>query len=128
MVQNKFLTRHNGPQNEDVKLMLAKMGLSSVDQLIDETIPANIRLENDLDLEEGMDEYSYLQHVRQLASKNKIYKTYIGLGYYNTIVPSVIMRNVFENPGWYTSYTPYQARSEERRVGKECRSRWSPYH
>ncbi|VAW27890.1 Glycine dehydrogenase [decarboxylating] (glycine cleavage system P protein), partial [hydrothermal vent metagenome] len=116
MIQNKFLTRHNGPQNEDVKQMLEKMGLSSVDQLIDETIPANIRLKDDLELEEGMDEYSYLHHVRQLASKNKIYKTYIGLGYYNTIVPAVIMRNVFENPGWYTSYTPYQAEISQGRL------------
>jgi len=116
MVHNKFLTRHNGPQNEDVQSMLGKMGLSSVDQLIDETIPANIRLKNDLELNEGMDEYSYLQHIRQLASKNKIYKTYIGLGYYNTIVPSVILRNVFENPGWYTSYTPYQAEISQGRL------------
>jgi len=116
MVQNKFLTRHNGPQNEDVKQMLEKMGLSSVDQLIDETIPTNIRLKNELELEEGMDEYSYLQHIRHLASKNKIHKTYIGLGYYNTIVPSVIMRNVFENPGWYTSYTPYQAEISQGRL------------
>jgi glycine dehydrogenase len=116
MVQNKFLTRHNGPQNEDVKQMLEKMGLSSVDQLIDETIPANIRLKNDLSLEEGMDEYSYLKHVRQIATQNKIFKTYIGLGYYNTIVPSVILRNVFENPGWYTSYTPYQAEISQGRL------------
>jgi len=116
MVQNKFLTRHNGPQNEDVKCMLEKMGLSTVDQLIDETIPANIRLTDDLDLEEGMDEYSYLKHVRQIAIQNKIFKTYIGLGYYNTIVPSVIMRNVFENPGWYTSYTPYQAEISQGRL------------
>ncbi len=116
MVQNKFLTRHNGPQNEDVKHMLEKMGLSSVDQLIDETIPSNIRLKNDLDLGEGMDEYSYLKHVRQIAIQNKIFKTYIGLGYYNTIVPSVIMRNVFENPGWYTSYTPYQAEISQGRL------------
>ncbi len=116
MVQNKFLTRHNGPQNEDVKIMLRKMGVPSVELLIDETIPANIRLKDDPDLEEGMDEYSYLRHVRQLASQNKIYKTYIGLGYYNTIVPSVIMRNVFENPGWYTSYTPYQAEISQGRL------------
>ncbi len=95
MVQNKFLSRHNGPQSEDVKHMLHKMGLSSVDHLIDETIPANIRLKNDLNIGEGMDEYSYLQHVRQIANQNKLFKTYIGLGYYNTIVPSVIMRNVF---------------------------------
>ena len=116
MVQNKFLTRHNGPQNNDVKIMLRKMGVPSVEQLINETIPANIRLKDDPDLEEGMDEYSYLQHVRQLASQNKIYKTYIGLGYYNTIVPPVIMRNVFESPGWYTSYTPYQAEISQGRL------------
>ena len=116
MVQNKFLTRHNGPQNEDVKHMLEKMGLSSVDQLIDETIPSNIRLKNDLNLGEGMDEYSYLKHVRQIATQNKIFKTYIGMGYYNTIVPSVILRNVFENPGWYTSYTPYQAEISQGRL------------
>jgi glycine dehydrogenase len=116
MSQNKFLVRHNGPQNGDVKQMLQKMGLASVEQLIDETVPAGIRLKKELDLEEGMDEYVYLQHVRKLASKNKIYKTYIGLGYYNTIVPSVIMRNVFENPGWYTSYTPYQAEISQGRL------------
>ncbi len=96
--------------------MLQKMGLSSVDQLIDQTVPAGIRLKEDLDLEEGMDEYSYLQHVRKLASQNKIFKTYIGQGYYNTIVPPVIMRNVFENPGWYTSYTPYQAEISQGRL------------
>ena len=116
MNQNTFLSRHNGPQDEDVQHMLTKMGLSSVEQLIDQTIPAGIRLKEDLDLEEGMDEYSYLQHIRKLASQNKIYKTYIGLGYYNTIVPPVIMRNVFENPGWYTSYTPYQAEISQGRL------------
>jgi glycine dehydrogenase len=116
MNQNKFLARHIGPQSGDVKQMLRKMGLSSVEQLIDETIPAGIRLKEELDLEEGMDEYAYLQHVRKLASKNKIFKSYIGLGYYNTIVPPVIMRNVFENPGWYTSYTPYQAEISQGRL------------
>ncbi len=116
MIQNTFLPRHNGPQKEDVQHMLKKMGLSSVEQLIDQTIPAGIRLKDDLDLEEGMDEYSYLQHIRELASQNKIYKTYIGQGYYNTIVPPVIMRNVFENPGWYTSYTPYQAEISQGRL------------
>ena len=116
MVQNTFLSRHNGPRDEEVQWMLQKMGLSSVEQLIDETIPANIRLKNDLDLEEGMDEYRYLQYMRKLASQNKIFKTYIGRGYYNTIVPPVIMRNVFENPGWYTSYTPYQAEISQGRL------------
>ncbi len=116
MTQNTFLSRHNGPQNEDVRYMLRKMGLSSVEQLIDQTIPAGIRLKEDLDLPDGMDEYSYLQHIRKLASRNKIFKTYIGQGYYNTFVPPVILRNVFENPGWYTSYTPYQAEISQGRL------------
>lgn len=116
MVQNKFLVRHIGPSEEEIIQMLRKLGLSSVEQLIDETIPANIRLKEDLDLEEGMDEYSYLQYIKKRASQNKIFKTYIGLGYYNTIVPPVIMRNVFENPGWYTSYTPYQAEISQGRL------------
>ncbi len=116
MIQNTFSSRHNGPQSGDVRHMLQKMGLSSVKQLIDQTVPAGIRLKKDLDLEEGMDEYSYLQHIRKLASQNKIFKTYIGQGYYNTVVPPVIMRNVFENPGWYTSYTPYQAEISQGRL------------
>ena len=116
MVNSNFLERHNGPQQHDVEIMLKKMGLNSLDQLIDETIPANIRLPKDLELEEGMSEYEFLKHMHLLSHKNKIFKSYIGLGYYNTIVPSVIMRNVFENPGWYTSYTPYQAEISQGRL------------
>ncbi len=116
MAQNTFLSRHNGPQSEDVQLMLKKMGLSSIEQLIDQTIPAGIRLQKELDLPEGMNEYDYLQHIRRLAARNKIFKTYIGQGYYNTFVPPVIQRNVFENPGWYTSYTPYQAEISQGRL------------
>ena len=116
MAQNNFIRRHNGPQNNDIKIMLEEMGLDSVDQLIDETIPAKIRMKEDLDISEGMTEYEYLNHIRSLAAKNKVFKTYIGLGYYNTIVPPVIMRNVFENPGWYTSYTPYQAEISQGRL------------
>jgi len=111
-----FLYRHNGPRPEDVKLMLETMGLDSVDQLIDETIPADIRLKNGLNVDAGLTENEYLQLIKNIGAKNKVFKTYIGLGYYNTITPSVILRNVFENPGWYTSYTPYQAEISQGRL------------
>ncbi len=111
-----FVNRHNGPSGDDVKTMLDSMGLDSVDQLIDQTIPEDIRLKNSLNIEEGLSEYDYLNHMRNMAKKNKIFKSYIGMGYYNTIVPPVIQRNVFENPGWYTSYTPYQAEISQGRL------------
>ena len=116
MNTKNFVNRHNGPSDNDVIHMLERMGLESVNQLIDQTIPENIRLKNDLVLDEGLTEYEYLNHMRKLASKNKIFKSYIGMGYYNTIVPPVILRNVFENPGWYTSYTPYQAEISQGRL------------
>ena len=116
MKQKDFLSRHIGPGAEETKTMLQTMGLNSVDQLIDETIPPAIRLKNPLQLEDGMSEYDYLNHIRSIAKKNKVYKSYIGMGYYNTVVPSVILRNVFENPGWYTSYTPYQAEISQGRL------------
>ncbi|MBN2639137.1 MAG: aminomethyl-transferring glycine dehydrogenase [Bacteroidales bacterium] len=116
MNHNTFSTRHIGPQSEDIKAMLDKMGLDSIDQLINETIPEHIRLEKDLDIKDGVSEFQYLKQARELASKNKVFKTYIGLGYYNTFVPPVIMRNVFENPGWYTAYTPYQAEISQGRL------------
>ena len=111
-----FLYRHNGPRKEDIDQMLKTMNLESVDQLIDETIPANIRFKNDLNLADGLSEYEYLQLIKSIGAKNKVFKSYIGLGYYNTITPSVILRNVFENPGWYTSYTPYQAEISQGRL------------
>jgi len=116
MNTKNFVNRHNGPSDKDVKHMLDRMGLDSVNQLIDQTIPENIKLKNDLDLDEGLSEYEYLNHMRKLAAKNKVFKSYIGMGYYNTIVPPVILRNVFENPGWYTSYTPYQAEISQGRL------------
>ncbi len=116
MSTKDFLYRHNGPRKEDVIQMLDTMGLNSVDQLIDETIPANIRFKNEIKVDEGLTEYDYLQLIRSIGSKNKVFKTYIGLGYYSTITPSVILRNVFENPGWYTSYTPYQAEISQGRL------------
>ncbi|PLW98478.1 MAG: glycine dehydrogenase (aminomethyl-transferring) [Marinilabiliales bacterium] len=116
MKANTFLKRHNGPNKQDVKKMLESMGLKAIEQLIDETVPKSIRLDKPLNLGEGMSEYEYLNHIRTVAKMNKVFKSYIGMGYYNTISPSVIIRNVFENPGWYTSYTPYQAEISQGRL------------
>jgi len=116
MNTGNFVNRHNGPSDSDVEYMLNSLGLNSVDQLIDQTIPVDIRLKDELNIGEGLSEYEYLNHIRKLSQENKIFKSYIGMGYYNTIVPSVILRNVFENQGWYTSYTPYQAEISQGRL------------
>jgi len=116
MNTNSFLLRHIGPREEDVNSMLSTIGVDSVDELIDQTIPAAIRLEEDLDLADGLSEQEFLGHIKELAQKNKQYKTYIGLGYHNAVLPSVIQRNVLENPGWYTAYTPYQAEIAQGRL------------
>ena len=111
-----FESRHIGPREEEVKPMLQKIGVSSIDELIDKTVPAGIRLKKPIELDAAMTEFEYLNHIQSVANKNKIYKTYIGLGYYNSITPSVILRNIFENPGWYTAYTPYQAEIAQGRL------------
>jgi glycine dehydrogenase len=116
MITNNFISRHNGPGTEETELMLKIIGVDSLDQLIDETIPASIRLPKPLNLPAGLNEFEYLNHIKILASKNKVFKSYIGMGYYNTITPGVILRNIFENPGWYTSYTPYQAEISQGRL------------
>lgn len=116
MIDNQFINRHNGPRKEDVKFMLERLGLKSVEELIEKTVPASIQLPDGIGSNAGMSEYNYLNHIRNLSKKNKVFKSYIGLGYYNTIVPPVIMRNIFENPGWYTSYTPYQAEIAQGRL------------
>lgn len=113
---DKFVNRHNGPRDNDVKAMLSTIGAKSVDELIEQTIPSAIRLKKALDLPAGMTEYNYHKHLRAIAAKNKVYKTYIGLGYHNTIIPPVVQRNVLENPGWYTAYTPYQAEIAQGRL------------
>lgn len=113
---DKFVNRHNGPGQNDVMAMLKKINASSVDELINQTIPSAIRLKKPLNLAKGMTEFQYHKHLRSLASKNKVFKTYIGLGYSNTIVPPVIQRNILENPGWYTAYTPYQAEISQGRL------------
>ncbi len=117
MITNNFIQRHNGVNNAaEIDKMLKVIGVSSMEELIDKTIPAAIRLPKPLHLPSGMNEYEFLNHIKAIASKNKIYKTYIGMGYYNTITPAVIMRNIFENPGWYTAYTPYQTEISQGRL------------
>jgi glycine dehydrogenase len=113
---DQFVNRHNGPSDSDVQDMLKKIDAPSLDALIDQTIPPAIRLSAPLNLPAGMSEHAYLQHLRGIAAKNKLYKSYIGLGYYDTILPAVIQRNVLENPGWYTAYTPYQAEIAQGRL------------
>ena len=114
--QNEFSTRHIGPNNNEAKEMLEEIGVKSLNELISKTIPDNIRLKNQLSIPAAISENEYLDSLKKIASKNKLFKNYIGQGYYGTIVPSVILRNVFENPGWYTQYTPYQAEISQGRL------------
>ncbi len=116
MNSNSFTSRHIGIKPEEVEKMLKVIGISSVEELIDQTVPAKIRLDAPLSLDTPMSEYEYLNHIRSLAVKNKIYRSYIGMGFYNTESPAVILRNILENPGWYTSYTPYQAEISQGRL------------
>ncbi|MBI3500500.1 MAG: aminomethyl-transferring glycine dehydrogenase [Bacteroidetes bacterium] len=111
-----FASRHIGPREKDLKPMLKKVGANSLDELISQTIPSNIRLKKPLNLPEGLSEFEYLKELKTTASRNKIYKSYIGQGYYNCIIPPVTQRNVLENPGWYTAYTPYQAEISQGRL------------
>ena len=108
--------RHNGIQEADLPIMLEKIGVGSVDELIDKTIPTNIRLQEPLPLAAPMTERQFAEHIADLASQNKLYTSYIGMGWYDAICPAVIQRNVFENPAWYTSYTPYQAEVSQGRL------------
>ncbi len=116
MLTNNFIRRHNGIRKEDEEKMLKKIGVASAGELIDQTIPPSIRLKKEMDLPEGLNEYEYANHLRSLGAKNKLFKSFIGMGYYNTITPGVIQRNILENPGWYTSYTPYQAEISQGRL------------
>lgn len=113
---NNFINRHNGPRDTEVSEMLKSIGAETLDTLINETVPSSIRLPKALNLPEAMNEYEYLSHLKQLGSRNKLFKSYIGMGYYNCITPGVIQRNILENPGWYTSYTPYQAEISQGRL------------
>ncbi len=116
MKTDAFALRHLGPRESDLNYMFKTIGVENFEQLIYETIPDDIRLKKDLDLEPALTEYEYLNHIQELGKKNKVFKTYIGLGYHPTIVPAVIQRNIFENPGWYTAYTPYQAEIAQGRL------------
>lgn len=116
MRTDAFALRHLGPRETDLNEMLQTIGVESLDQLIYETIPDDIRLKNDLNLEAPMTEFEYLSHIQELGKKNKVFKSYIGLGYHPTCIPAVIQRNIFENPGWYTAYTPYQAEIAQGRL------------
>lgn len=116
MALDKFVNRHNGPTAGDLPKMLDTIGVDSIDSLIRETVPASIMLDKPLNLPAAMSEYEYLNHIRKLGGKNKLFRSFIGTGYYGTGVLSVVVRNVLENPAWYTSYTPYQAEISQGRL------------
>ena len=114
---DSFVDRHTGLNSkEDLQQMLATIGVESVEELLQQVIPQNIRLKKALDLPEAMSEYEYAAHIAALASKNRTFRSFIGMGYYPNVVPAVVSRNVFENPAWYTSYTPYQAEISQGRL------------
>jgi glycine dehydrogenase len=116
MNTDSFAIRHLGPRKTDLPKMLQTIGVDSIEQLLEQTIPEDILLTEELQLDEAMSEQEYLEHINGLASSNLLYKTYIGLGYHQSITPPVIQRNILENPGWYTAYTPYQAEIAQGRL------------
>ena len=113
---SEFAERHIGPDEEETQQMLSVIGVGSLEELIDRTVPRGIRLHQQLDVPSPINEFEYLAQLKDIANQNKVYKSFIGQGYYDTIVPSVILRNLFENPGWYTQYTPYQAEIAQGRL------------
>jgi|WetSurMetagenome_2_1015567.scaffolds.fasta_scaffold00907_11 glycine dehydrogenase len=116
MSSDKFVYRHNGPRDHELPQMLDAIGVNSIDQLIEKTVPESIMLEKPLRLPEAMSEFEYLNHIKSLGKKNKMFRSFIGHGYYGVALLSVIIRNVLENPSWYTSYTPYQAEISQGRL------------
>ncbi len=114
--ESRFTHRHIGLRRQDVEQMLECLGLGSIDELVDQTIPESIRLETDLDLPEGLSEHELLRRLEEIGAQNKLFRSYIGMGYHDTIIPGVIQRNILENPGWYTQYTPYQAEISQGRL------------
>ena len=116
MSHDRFVTRHLGPRENEISEMLDFIGVSSMEELIEQTVPENIRLTEPMKLKEGLTERKYFRQILNIAGKNKVYNTYIGMGYYDTITPAVVLRNVLENPAWYTSYTPYQAEISQGRL------------
>src|SRR5687768_4374553 len=116
-ISTGFAARHIGTSDQDeLKQMLSVLKVDSLDQLIKETIPDDIRLSAPLNIPKALSEQEYLRHMRSIADQNKLFRSYIGLGYYGTHTPSVIKRTIFENPGWYTQYTPYQAEISQGRL------------
>ena len=116
MKTDVFALRHIGPREAHCNEMLQLVGSNSIEELISETVPDNIRLQSPLNLDAPLSEQEYLEHIHQLASKNKVYKSFIGMGYHPSNLPAVIQRNILENPGWYTAYTPYQAEIAQGRL------------
>ncbi len=116
MFKENFSRRHIGPNSSELNKILGIIGVTSVEQLLEQTIPENIRLKNDLNIPEGISEMEFLNEIKKLSSLNQKFKTYIGLGYHDTFTPSVIQRNILENPGWYSAYTPYQAEIAQGRL------------
>ena len=112
----EFQPRHIGPDENQTREMLKTIGVNSLDELVDRTVPPSIRMQHDLDLPAAMSEAEYLTHIKEVSLKNKLYKNYIGQGYYDTLTPGVILRTIFENPAWYTQYTPYQAEISQGRL------------
>ncbi|MCC6185835.1 MAG: aminomethyl-transferring glycine dehydrogenase [Chitinophagaceae bacterium] len=113
---NEFAARHIGPRAADTQKMLETIGVSSLEELIDKTVPAAIRMKGPLAIPSAMSEADYLRHIKDISMRNEVFRNYIGQGYYDTHTPSVILRNIFENPGWYTQYTPYQAEISQGRL------------
>jgi len=116
MKKYNFSDRHIGPRKSEISTMLKSVGVGTIDDLINQTIPSHIQLNTDMDLPEPLSEHRFIEHMKMLASQNRCYRSYIGMGYFNTVLPGVIQRNILENPGWYTSYTPYQAEISQGRL------------
>jgi len=116
MITNNFVARHLGIREEDLPKMLKKIGLANIDELIYQTVPDQVRLEKPLDLSDGINEFEYINHLKSLGQKNKQFRSFTGMGYYPAILPPVIQRNLLENAGWYTAYTPYQAEISQGRL------------
>ena len=114
----EFIQRHIGPNPVDSAKMLKAVGVDTLAALIDKIVPANIRLKKPMEIPEGLTEFEMLQSLKAIGEKNIVAKNFIGQGYYGTITPSVILRNIFENPGWYTQYTPYQAEIAQEELVK----------
>ena len=116
MNTESFEIRHIGPREREIEKMLSLINANSIEELIDQTIPESIRNRNEMKLDPPMSESDYLTHLKKISSLNKVYKTYIGMGYNRSYLPAVIQRNILENPGWYTAYTPYQAEIAQGRL------------